>query len=64
MHIDGGDYSVEGIREGAFFLFYARPEPDEEGRVSMGGDWFLLGDSAYELEFFDQDGGSIFLISG
>ena len=64
LHIDGGNYVVEGIREGEAFLFCARPEPDEEGRVSLGGSWFLLGDSAYELEFFDQNGGSISLISG
>ena len=64
LHIDGGDYAVEGVREGEAFLFYARPEPDERGLVSMGGSWFLLGDAAYELEFFDQDGGSISLISG
>ena len=63
LHIDGGDYAVEGIREGASFVFYARPEPDENGIV-MGGNWHLLSKFTYELEFFDQDGGSISLISG
>lgn len=63
LHIDGGDYVVAGIREGAFFLFYACPEPDENG-VVMGGNWHFLSEFTYELEFFNQDGSSISLISG
>ena len=64
LHMDEGDYVVEGVREGDVFLFYARPEPDEEGRVWMDSSWFWLESLVYELEFFDEDGSSICQISG
>lgn len=63
LHVDEGDYVVEGIREGEVFLFYASPEPDEEGRVWMGSSWFWPEKLAYELVFFDEDGNSIFQVS-
>ena len=64
QHMDEGDYVVEGIREGEVFLFYARPEPDEEGRIWMDIPGFWLENRVYELEFFDEDGNSICQISG
>lgn len=64
LHMEEGDYVIEGIREGEVFLFYARLEPDEDGRVSMGSFWFWLEKLAYELEFFDKDENSICQVSG
>ncbi len=64
LHIDGEDYVAEGVREENMFLFYARPEPGEDGTVFMGGSWFLLGQSAYEVQFFDANGTAVGQISG
>lgn len=64
LHVDGGDYVAEGVWEDGILLFYARPEPDENGIVRMGGNWFSPNLFAYELEFFDQGGDSICVVSG
>lgn len=64
LHVDGGDYIAEGVWEDGLFLFYARPEPDENGVVRMGGNWFSPGMFAYELKFFDQSGNSVCVVSG
>ena len=59
-----GDYVFEGVQEGGAFLFYARPEPDEDGTVFMGSNWFLPGKFTYEVQFFDADGTKVGQISG
>lgn len=64
LHVDGGDYIAEGVWEDGLFLFYVRPEPDENGVVRMGGNWFSPGMFAYELKFFDQSGNSVCVVSG
>lgn len=64
LHNDDGDFLAEGIRKGEIYLFYARPEPDEYGRVQMGGNWFFLPQCTYELAFYDADGNVIQEISG
>lgn len=64
LHNDGGDFREEGVREGDVYLFYVRPEPDENGRVRISSSWFLMKELNYELDFFDKDGDSICRISG
>lgn len=64
LHVDGGDYIAEGVWEDGLFLFYVRPEPDENGVVRMGGNWFPPDLFAYELKFFDQSGNSVCVVSG
>ena len=44
---------AEGIREGAVFLFYVRPDHDSAGRVSIGRSWFQPELFTYELAFYD-----------
>ena len=56
LHNEDGDFMVEGVREGAVFLFYARPAPDGAGRVSIGRSWFQPELFTYELAFFDENG--------
>ncbi len=62
LHNDDGDFTVEGVREGEFFFFFARPEPDEKGRVSISGSWF--SGYTYEVGFSDGNGNLIQEISG
>lgn len=64
LRVDDVSYVVEGIREGEFFLFYARPEPDENGHIAVNTPWFSLEELDYELEFFDEDGNGICQVSG
>lgn len=54
LHNEDGDFMVEGVREGAVFLFYARPAPDSAGRVSIGRSWFQPELFTYELAFYDS----------
>lgn len=63
---EDGELTAESVRAGDVFLFYVRPEPDEDGRtsISYGTTLHAMGYSSYELEFFDADGGSICRISG
>lgn len=60
LHNTSGTYTVSGQREGEIFIFYARPEADEDGRRSMDNSWFFRGEFTYELAFFDADGNMIF----
>jgi len=53
LHNEDGDFMVEGVREGAVFLFYARPAPDGAGRVSISRSWFQPELFTYELAFYD-----------
>lgn len=64
LHNEDGDFAVEGVREGEIFLFYARPEPDSDGYVSVGGSWFRPERFTYELAFYDGDGNILRKISG
>ena len=59
LHNEDGDFMVEGVREGAVFLFYAHPAPDGAGRVSIGRSWFQPELFTYELAFFDENGAAI-----
>ena len=59
LHNEDGDFMVEGVREGAVFLFYARPAPDGAGRVSISRSWFQPELFTYELAFFDENGAAI-----
>lgn len=52
-----GAFTAEGWRQGPVFLFAIRPEPDEDGRVSMSSlDWADLERISYRLAFFDASG--------
>ena len=53
LHNEDRDFMVEGVREGAVFLFYARPAPDGAGRVSISRSWFQPELFTYELAFYD-----------
>ena len=56
LHNNSGTYTVSGQREGEIFVFYARPEPDEEGAREMDESWFFRGEFTYELKFFNESG--------
>ena len=64
LRADDASCAVEGIREGEFFLFYARPEPDENGHIAVNSSWLSPEELHYELEFLDGDGNSICRVSG
>lgn len=64
LHNNAGDFAVEGVREENMFLFYARPDPDEKGTVSMDSSWFREGYFTYELTFFDKNGNRMEEIRG
>lgn len=64
LHNTDGTCTVSSQRENDIFIFYARPEPDEHGRVSMDWTWFGMGQFTYEVEFFDDNGDMIQEISG
>ena len=53
LHNEDRDFMAEGIREGAVFLFYVRPDHDSAGRVSIGRSWFQPELFTYELAFYD-----------
>lgn len=56
LHNDDGTFTVESRRADDIFLFYARPQPDEDGRTSMNSSWFIAGMFSYELTFYDAGG--------
>ena len=58
------EHVVEGVREGDVFLFYDLPEPDENGRTSIGSALYLMGWSTYKVQFLDADGTAVGQISG
>lgn len=64
LHNGDGDFPVEGIREENMFLFFARPEPGENGILSMGSTWFFEELFTYELVFYDDGGRCVGAIDG
>lgn len=59
IHNADGDYTAEGVREGAIFLFFFRPED-----VSAYNHLLHPAEYTYELTFYDESGGGIQEISG
>lgn len=55
LHIRDGTYTSPAQREGDAFIFYARPEPSENGIRVMGPEWYSPEKFTYELAFYDAD---------
>lgn len=64
LHNRVGTFTVSAQREDDAFIFYARPEPDENGRRSMGSEWYSLEEFTYELTFYSETGEVVGGISG
>ncbi len=64
LHNEDGNFTAEGVPEERSFLFYARPQPDRDGYVSMGESWFRPEMFTYELAFYDMEGRILQEISG
>lgn len=56
LHNNSGTYTVTGERYGEVFVFYAQPEPNEEGARIMDSSWFFAREFTYELTFYDETG--------
>lgn len=64
LHNRVGTFTVSAQREDDAFIFYARPEPDENGRRSMGSEWYSPEEFTYELTFYSETGEVVGEISG
>ena len=64
LHNNSGTFTVPGQREDDYFIFYARPEPEEDGSRHMDSSWFYLDYFTYELEFFESNGEMICRTAG
>ena len=56
LHNNSGTFTVSGRREDEIFVFYARPEPEEDGSRHMDNSWFSLDEFTYELTFYNEAG--------
>lgn len=56
LHIRDGTYTSSAQREGDTFIFYARPEPSENGIRVMGPEWYSPEEFIYELTFYSETG--------
>lgn len=56
LHNNSGTFTVSGQREDEIFIFYARPEPKDDGSRYWDSYWFSLDESTYELTFHDETG--------
>jgi len=59
LHNNSGTYTVAGQREGEVFLFYAHPDPEEDGSRSMDSSWFFPREFTYKLSFYDLTGKAV-----
>lgn len=56
LHNNSGTFTVPGRREDEIFIFYARPEPEDDGSRHWDSSWFSLDEFTYELTFYDEAG--------
>lgn len=64
LHNRVGTFIVSSQREDDAFIFYAQPEADENGRRSMGSEWYSPEEFTYELTFYGGTGEIVGEISG
>ena len=56
LHNDDAAYTADAEREGEIFVFYIRPEPDENGVTTIKPTWHGAEERAYELTFYNESG--------